>query len=141
MHAELPNAPSSLLASCTGKDAQARAMQLMGHRSIFDYELSSPRYSEAPALLQRFGVAIRDLPLGDAPDVAVDNHRIAIVDARCEARQADGEGNIQRAGDNRRMPACRTFFESKASQPPPPRIVEQFSGADRAGDALLAAVR
>ncbi|WP_291737861.1 PEP/pyruvate-binding domain-containing protein, partial [Leisingera sp. F5] len=51
MHAELPNAPSSLIASCTGKDAQTRAMQLMGHRSIFDYELSSPRYAEAPALL------------------------------------------------------------------------------------------
>ncbi|OED49898.1 PEP-utilizing protein [Rhodobacteraceae bacterium (ex Bugula neritina AB1)] len=51
MHADLPNAPSSLLASCTGKDAQARAMQLMGHRSIFDYELSSPRYNEAPTLL------------------------------------------------------------------------------------------
>uniref|UniRef100_UPI002B26BCB5 PEP-utilizing enzyme n=1 Tax=Leisingera sp. TaxID=1879318 RepID=UPI002B26BCB5 len=51
MHADLPNAPSSLLASCTGKDAQARAMRLMGHRSIFDYELSSPRYAEAPALL------------------------------------------------------------------------------------------
>ncbi|MGR3762274.1 PEP/pyruvate-binding domain-containing protein (plasmid) [Roseobacteraceae bacterium NS-SX3] len=51
MHAELPHAPSSLLASCSGTDAEARALELMGHRSIFDYELSSPRYSEAPALL------------------------------------------------------------------------------------------
>lgn len=51
MHAELPNAPSSLIASCTGKDAREKAMALMGHRSIFDYELSSPRYSEAPSML------------------------------------------------------------------------------------------
>ncbi|WP_416375775.1 PEP/pyruvate-binding domain-containing protein [Phaeobacter italicus] len=51
MHAELPHAPSSLLSSCTGEAAEARAQALMGHRSIFDYELSAPRYSEAPALL------------------------------------------------------------------------------------------
>lgn len=50
-HAELPNAPSSLLASCKGKPGREKALRLMGHRSIFDYELSSPRYSEAPALL------------------------------------------------------------------------------------------
>lgn len=52
MHAELPHAPSSLLASCGGKDGEARALRLMGHRSIFDYELSAPRYAEAPALLR-----------------------------------------------------------------------------------------
>lgn len=51
MHAELPNAPSSLIASCAGKDARDKAMALMGHRSIFDYELSGPRYAEAPSLL------------------------------------------------------------------------------------------
>ena len=51
MQAALPNAPSSLIASCKGKSAQTRALQLMGHRSIFDYELSSPRYIEAPTLL------------------------------------------------------------------------------------------
>lgn len=51
MHAELPNAPISLIASCQGKDAKDRAMALMGHRSIFDYELSAPRYSESPSLL------------------------------------------------------------------------------------------
>ena len=49
MQAELPHAPSALLASCHG-DREA-AVAMMGHRSIFDYELSSPRYSEAPALL------------------------------------------------------------------------------------------
>lgn len=49
MLAELPHAPSSLLSACQGNRDQALA--LMGHRSIFDYELSSPRYSEAPALL------------------------------------------------------------------------------------------
>lgn len=51
MHADLPHAPSSLLASCSGKSGRDKALSLMGHRSIFDYELSSPRYSEAPALL------------------------------------------------------------------------------------------
>lgn len=51
MHAELPHAPSSLLASCAGQQGRDQALSLMGHRSIFDYELSSPRYSEAPALL------------------------------------------------------------------------------------------
>lgn len=51
MHAVLPNAPTSLIASCQGKTAQTTALQLMGHRSIFDYELSSPRYIEAPTLL------------------------------------------------------------------------------------------
>ncbi|WP_122074768.1 PEP/pyruvate-binding domain-containing protein [Pseudophaeobacter sp. EL27] len=49
MQAELPNAPSTLLGSCHGN--RDKALALMGHRSIFDYELSSPRYSEAPALL------------------------------------------------------------------------------------------
>ncbi len=49
MHADLPNAPSSLLAGCKGNKAQA--LKLMGHRSLFDYELSSPRYSEAPSML------------------------------------------------------------------------------------------
>ncbi|AZV81081.1 PEP-utilizing protein (plasmid) [Parasedimentitalea marina] len=51
MQATLPHAPSSLIASCKGKKAQTKALQLMGHRSIFDYELSSPRYIEAPSLL------------------------------------------------------------------------------------------
>ncbi len=66
MHAELPNAPSSLLASCTGRDAQARATQLMGHRSIFDYELSSPRYREAPALLESL-LSNTVEPIGSVP--------------------------------------------------------------------------
>ncbi|MCD9149677.1 PEP/pyruvate-binding domain-containing protein [Pseudophaeobacter flagellatus] len=51
MQADLPHAPSALLASCTGVAARDQAMALMGHRAMFDYELSSPRYSEAPALL------------------------------------------------------------------------------------------
>lgn len=53
MQADLPNAPSALLSSCRGtvEEAQERALALMGHRAIFDYELSTPRYSEAPDLL------------------------------------------------------------------------------------------
>lgn len=69
MHADLPNAPSSLLASCTGRDAQARAMQLMGHRSIFDYELSSPRYHEAPTLLHSL-LDSTVQPMGSVPTPA-----------------------------------------------------------------------
>lgn len=51
MQADLPHAPSALLASCTGKSGRDTALALMGHRSIFDYELSAPRYSEVPSLL------------------------------------------------------------------------------------------
>ena len=53
MQADLPNAPSTLIASChgTAEAAEQQALALMGHRAIFDYELSTPRYSEAPDLL------------------------------------------------------------------------------------------
>ncbi|WP_227512147.1 PEP/pyruvate-binding domain-containing protein [Tritonibacter mobilis] len=53
MQAELKYSPASLLAQCKGSedDAQARALELMGHRAMFDYELSTPRYHEAPGLL------------------------------------------------------------------------------------------
>ncbi|NIZ14307.1 PEP/pyruvate-binding domain-containing protein, partial [Phaeobacter sp. HF9A] len=53
MQADLHHSPASLLAQCRGpaEVAQARALALMGHRSMFDYELSSPRYHEAPSLL------------------------------------------------------------------------------------------
>lgn len=50
MQAETPHAPPNLLAACEGDMGQAIAV--MGHRSMFDYELSSPRYREAPSLLQ-----------------------------------------------------------------------------------------
>ncbi|MFW8596118.1 PEP/pyruvate-binding domain-containing protein [Cribrihabitans neustonicus] len=69
MHAELPNAPSSLLASCQGKDAMAKAMRLMGHRAIFDYELSIPRYREAPALLEPL-LEDKLVPIGAVPTPA-----------------------------------------------------------------------
>jgi rifampicin phosphotransferase len=64
MRAELPHAPSSLIASCKGKSAKTKALQLMGHRSIFDYELSSPRYKEAPALLWSLLDASNDVVSG-----------------------------------------------------------------------------
>jgi len=53
MQADLEHSPASLLAQCHGPEAeaQARALQLMGHRAMFDYELSTPRYHEAPGLL------------------------------------------------------------------------------------------
>ncbi|PRZ46163.1 PEP/pyruvate-binding domain-containing protein [Tritonibacter scottomollicae] len=53
MQADLTYSPASLLAQCTGSEdeAQARALDLMGHRAMFDYELSTPRYLEAPGLL------------------------------------------------------------------------------------------
>lgn len=53
MQADLPHTPASLLSSCRGTQdqAEAKALKLMGHRAMFDYELSTPRYSEAPGLL------------------------------------------------------------------------------------------
>ncbi len=53
MQAELKYSPSSLLARCRGSKDEARrqALEVMGHRSMFDYELSAPRYCEAPSLL------------------------------------------------------------------------------------------
>ncbi|UWQ93474.1 YidC/Oxa1 family membrane protein insertase [Rhodobacteraceae bacterium M382] len=54
MQAELPHAPSSIMARCAALGAtqgKAQALRLMGHRALFDYELSSPRYGEATELL------------------------------------------------------------------------------------------
>mgnify|MGYP005989620579 CR=1 FL=1 len=54
MRAELPHAPSSLIAACAQLNEPERrteALRILGHRSIFDYELSTPRYDEAPDLL------------------------------------------------------------------------------------------
>lgn len=54
MHPVLRHAPTSLIDACcdlTGEAQKATLMDLMGHRAIFDYELSAPRYNEAPALL------------------------------------------------------------------------------------------
>ena len=54
MHAELPHAPSAILAACVKLPEEERkhqALQQMGHRALPDYELSAPRYAEAPSLL------------------------------------------------------------------------------------------
>ncbi len=54
MHANMPHAPSSLIAQCAAFPADEQrdeALRVMGHRSIFDYELSAPSYGEAPDLL------------------------------------------------------------------------------------------
>ena len=54
MHAELPHAPSAILADCAKLPEEQRkhqALQQMGHRALPDYELSAPRYAEAPSLL------------------------------------------------------------------------------------------
>lgn len=50
LQAETPHSPASMLARCEGNEDAALAV--MGHRSMFDYELSAPRYAEAPSLLQ-----------------------------------------------------------------------------------------
>ncbi|MDU9006686.1 PEP/pyruvate-binding domain-containing protein [Sedimentitalea todarodis] len=50
----LHHAPSSLIDACTALDPADRRDALltaMGHRAIFDYELSTPRYVETPELL------------------------------------------------------------------------------------------
>lgn len=54
MRPVLHHAPGSLIDSCAalkGKAQKDTLMSLMGHRAVFDYELSTPRYSEAPDLL------------------------------------------------------------------------------------------
>ncbi|WP_255008843.1 PEP/pyruvate-binding domain-containing protein [Roseovarius sp. M141] len=54
LHPVLSHAPVNLIESCASltEDHQRNAlMAMMGHRAIFDYELSTPRYSEAPDLL------------------------------------------------------------------------------------------
>lgn len=54
MHPVLRHAPVSLIDACAAlkEDSQrSTLMGLMGHRAIFDYELSTPRYNEAPDLL------------------------------------------------------------------------------------------
>lgn len=54
MHPVLHHAPVSLIDACArlkGDVKKSTLMTLMGHRAIFDYELSAPRYSEAPNLL------------------------------------------------------------------------------------------
>ena len=54
MHPILHHTPTSLIASCAhlkGKKQKTALLGLMGHRAIFDYELSAPRYFEDPELL------------------------------------------------------------------------------------------
>ncbi|MEP5153715.1 PEP/pyruvate-binding domain-containing protein [Planktotalea sp.] len=51
----LRHAPVNLIEACAalkGKAQMSTLLTLMGHRAIFDYELSTPRYSEAPDLLK-----------------------------------------------------------------------------------------
>lgn len=86
MQAELKYSPASLLAQCTGteEEAQARALELMGHRAMFDYELSTPRYYEAPGLLftlldpSHHGLEPAELPSG-VPETLRQTLEIAIA--------------------------------------------------------------
>jgi len=70
MQADLEYSPASLLAQCDGPEQEARekALALMGHRAMFDYELSSPRYHEAPSLLYTLlEPSVAPLPPTQAP--------------------------------------------------------------------------
>jgi rhodanese-related sulfurtransferase/membrane protein insertase Oxa1/YidC/SpoIIIJ/phosphohistidine swiveling domain-containing protein len=54
MRPVLRHAPVNMIDACAGLKGDAQKstlMALMGHRAIFDYELSTPRYNEAPSLL------------------------------------------------------------------------------------------
>ena len=54
MHPVLHHAPINLINGCAalkGKAQKRALMALMGHRATYDYELSTPRYNEAPDLL------------------------------------------------------------------------------------------
>ncbi|SFT94394.1 PEP/pyruvate-binding domain-containing protein [Sedimentitalea nanhaiensis] len=73
MHPVLRHAPVSLIDACASLKGDAQRttlMALMGHRAIFDYELSLPRYSEAPELLWPFLESATPLAtnLNDDPD-------------------------------------------------------------------------
>ncbi len=92
MQAEAPHSPPNMLASCDG-DIDT-ALQVMGHRSMFDYELSTPRYKEAPSLLQNLVVtpvqAIHSTPAlpTDLPDELRQtlDHAIAFQDLKEQAK-------------------------------------------------------
>lgn len=64
-HAELEHAPTGLMRKCArlkGKEAKEEALRVLGHRALFDYELSTPRYSEAPDLLWPLMKTLRPTP-------------------------------------------------------------------------------
>jgi hypothetical protein len=44
------------------EDRQEAALRMLGHRALFDYELSNPRYAEAPDLLWRLMNTLRATP-------------------------------------------------------------------------------
>lgn len=80
----LRHAPVNMIDACAGLKGDAQKttlMALMGHRAIFDYELSTPRYREAPSLLWPLLNSATPLsaetsstfaaPPGDAIDLAI----------------------------------------------------------------------
>ena len=54
LNATLPHSPTAIMAECARlpeEERKHRALTELGHRAMFDYELSAPRYAEAPTLL------------------------------------------------------------------------------------------
>ncbi|KAG1649428.1 Prodigiosin synthesizing transferase PigC [Nymphon striatum] len=54
LHPALSHAPVSIIDHCATlpiKEQRSALINSMGHRAVFDYELSTPRYAEAPELL------------------------------------------------------------------------------------------
>ena len=54
MHAPMAHSPNRMIAIANGLPDEQRKeylMQMMGHRALFDYELSTPRYYETPEAL------------------------------------------------------------------------------------------
>jgi phosphohistidine swiveling domain-containing protein len=79
MQAPMPHAPSQIIARAAELPNEQREkflLQEMGHRAIFDYELSLPRYSENPEMLWKLGKSNvrpvnfeRDAPIANGHDI------------------------------------------------------------------------
>ncbi|KCV81766.1 hypothetical protein ATO10_10485 [Actibacterium atlanticum] len=77
MNPVLPHAPLNQINACAtlkGEAQQRALMNLMGHRAIFDYELSEPRYAEAPELLAPMLETAATAPEVHAMDTQIDPH-------------------------------------------------------------------
>ena len=75
-HAELAHSPTGLMRKCVRLKRNARevaALNELGHRAMFDYELSMPRYSETPDLLWPLLKSLRPTPEQATEDKALDD--------------------------------------------------------------------
>jgi len=75
-HAELAHSPTGLMRKCVrlkGNERETAALNELGHRAMFDYELSMPRYSETPDLLWPLLKSLRPTPEQASVDTGLDD--------------------------------------------------------------------